>query len=129
MIQSVYRDAYLFDSEAYTKEMCKDIKFSFVGTHNLAYKWKKNKEKWVIHKSKTSGYFRIKSIFREGYLYASERPTGYMYKGQFRTMYACGHPLPDAFKNPEKANWKIIKVQQGNGGADVSSPPPYNTLM
>merc|ERR1719499_977054 len=51
LIQSTYRDAYLYDSEVYTKESFKGIKYSFIACHNLAYRWKTNKAKWIIHKS------------------------------------------------------------------------------
>ena len=116
LIKSEWRDAYLYDSEVYTNDDHKGIKWSFVATHTLAYRWNNNNNAiWHIEKAQKPGYFTIKSPFRNGYLYSSQRPSGYVHKKKDASMFACGHPLapqiPTSVKHG-KYLWKIVKVKK-----------------
>merc|ERR1712110_567142 len=102
----------------------KGIKWSFVATHNLAYRWTKNKAFWEIEKSQKSGYFTIKSPFRNGCLYSSQRKSGYVHKKKDASMFACGHPLATSIPTSVKHGkhlWKIVKIKK-----DSDAPPPYS---
>eukprot|EP01084_Bolivina_argentea_P108343 193628_1 len=112
-IRNVDTGRYLYESAGstgYTSN--KGNKSMFVVSHPKGNTWSSKKARWIIEKSKKSGYFNLKALWRGGYAYAAD--TSFKNKSMVdgvKNCHCAGNVEAVPWTNG-KAYWKLIRAEK-----------------